>query len=135
MKQQIAQLQEGNKQAVEKYEATLAQMKIDHALEGYLRDQKAKNHKAVLGLLDLTGIKLDGDKLFGIDEQVAALKKSDPYLFAEAEQPGGGGANPAGAGDKTTLQQIEAAYEAAIKAGKTAEAVALKNKIFSMQKK
>ena len=34
-----------------------------------------------MALLDKTKISLDGENLLGFDEQVAALKESDPYLF------------------------------------------------------
>jgi hypothetical protein len=48
-------------------------------------------------LLNLENIKLDGDNLIGLDDQLKAIKESDDYLF-EDQPSGGTGANPAGGG-------------------------------------
>ena len=63
----------------------IAKLRTEHALDAALRDGKAKNPKLVKAALDMEKIKLDGDKLYGLDDQVEALKKSDPYLFEEQE--------------------------------------------------
>jgi len=48
-------------------------------------------------LLDMEKVKLDGDQLLGIDEQLKALQQSDQYLFGDSGKVGGG-TNPPGAG-------------------------------------
>ncbi len=73
-------------------------MKLDFAIEKALTVAKAKNTKAVKALLDMDKVKLDGDQLLGIDEQLKALQQSDPYLFGDAGKVGGG-TNPPGAGN------------------------------------
>lgn len=64
-----------------KYDTDIAQIKRDSALTLALTTSKAKNSKALMALLDHDKIKLDGDKLLGLDDQLTALKASDAYLF------------------------------------------------------
>lgn len=65
-----------------KYDADTAQMKLDKALEVALLSSKARDVKAVRALLDHEKIKLDGDKLNGLDDQLESLKKTHDYMFA-----------------------------------------------------
>ncbi|MGG0666752.1 phage scaffolding protein [Viridibacillus arvi] len=78
---QILQLQEQNQNTATEYETKLQQKEFDFALERALNGAKAKNPKAVRALLNSEAIKLDGEKLLGLDEQLTALKESDSYLF------------------------------------------------------
>jgi DNA repair exonuclease SbcCD ATPase subunit len=98
LKAQIEQLQAENKKAGEEWQAKLAQMQLDFALERALTTAKAKNPKAVKALLDMEQVKLDGDKLLGLDDQLKELQKSDAYLFGESGKVGSG-TNPPGAGN------------------------------------
>lgn len=77
-----------------KYDADIAAVRKASAIDLALATSKAKNGKAARALLDLDAVKLDGDKLLGFDDQLEALKKSDPWLFeaAETTQPGAAGA-------------------------------------------
>jgi len=97
LKAQIEQLQAENQKAAEEWQAKMAQMQLDFAIDKALTAAKAKNAKAVKALLDMEKVKLDGDQLLGLDDQLKAIKESDPYLFGE---PGrvGSGTNPPGAG-------------------------------------
>ncbi len=70
----------------EKYNADTARLALDKALDIALLSSKARDVKAVRALLDGDKIKLDGDKLTGLDEQLESLKKSHDYMF-EAEKP------------------------------------------------
>ena len=65
----------------EKLEGDLANIKLDHALDGYLAKAGAVNTKAVKALLDMSKIKLDGDNITGHEEQVTALKESEKWAF------------------------------------------------------
>ena len=98
LKKQIEELQEANRRAAEEWQAKMSQMKLDFAIERALTTAKAKNIKAVKALLDMDKVKLDGDQLLGIDEQLKALQQSDPYLFGDSGKVGGG-TNPPGAGN------------------------------------
>jgi predicted RNase H-like nuclease (RuvC/YqgF family) len=96
LKAQIEQLQAENQKAAEEWQAKVAQMQLDFAIEKALTTAKAKNAKAVKALLDLEKVKLDGDKLLGLDDQLKELQKSDAYLFGETGKVGSG-TNPPGA--------------------------------------
>ena len=98
LKKQIEQLQAENKKAAEEWQAKMVQMQLDFAIEKALAAAKAKNAKAVKALLDMEKVKLDGDQLLGIDEQLKALQQSDQYLFGDSGKVGGG-TNPPGAGN------------------------------------
>lgn len=98
LKQQINELQEANKATKEEWEAKTAQMRLNFAIEKALTTAKAKNAKAVKALLDMEKVKLDGEQLLGLDDQLTAIKDSDPYLFGEASKVGSG-TNPPGAGN------------------------------------
>lgn len=70
-----------------KYNADTAQIKLDSALEMALVSNKAKNTKAVKALLDASIIKMDGEKLLGLDDQLKKLKTDSAYLFDEITDP------------------------------------------------
>ena len=97
LKKQIETLQAENKKAGEEWQAKMAQMQLDYAIERALTVAKAKNPKAVKALLDLEKVKLDGDKLLGLEDQLKTIQQSDPYLFGESGKVGSG-TNPPGAG-------------------------------------
>lgn len=78
----IQELQTENARITDEYEAKLKQRDFDFALDGALREAKAKNPKAVKALLDIEAVKLTEDKIDGLEDQLKALKKSDGYLFA-----------------------------------------------------
>jgi hypothetical protein len=66
-----------NKTAAE----NLAAYKKDNAVNFALANAGAKNPKAVIALLDLSKVSLDGENLIGFVDQLEALKTSDSYLF------------------------------------------------------
>ena len=97
LKQQIAELQAKNKATAEEYEGRLQQQRFSTALERAAVKAQARNPRAVISLMDTSKLTLDGDELVGADEQIAALKQSDPYLFGvelKGRVPQGAGAKP-----------------------------------------
>lgn len=86
---EIDRLKQENQSATEELQNKLSQQQFDFALEKAITGEKARNPKAVKALLDTESIKLDGDKLLGLDEQLKGLKESDAYLFGEADKLGG----------------------------------------------
>ena len=72
-----------------KYNTDIAAVKLDSAVNMALVEAKAKNPKLAKAALDMSVIKLDGDKLLGLTEQLDTLKESDAYLF-ETEQKADG---------------------------------------------
>jgi len=83
---QIEKLQGENKTAKESYEKQLSDMQFSYALDNALTGAKVKNTKAVKALLKSEALKLDGEKILGLDDQLKTLKESDSYLF-ESDEP------------------------------------------------
>lgn len=69
-----------------KYNTDIAAVKLDSAVNMALVEAKAKNPKLAKAALDMSLIKMDGDNLLGLTEQLDNLKKSDAYLFEEEKQ-------------------------------------------------
>ena len=95
----LTELEEQNKNTKTEYEAKMAELKKNTAIDLFLSNQKAKNVKAVKALLDMEKVSIDGDNLIGIEEQLKSLKESDPYLFGDAKPKVGDGSNPPPTGD------------------------------------
>jgi hypothetical protein len=83
---QITDLTELNKKTATDYQSKLDKQAFDFALKDALTGAKAKNAKAVEALLNREAIKLDGEKLLGLEEQLKGLKESDAYLFESDQQ-------------------------------------------------
>ena len=62
----------------------IAEMQLDYAVESALSKEKAKNHKAVRALLDREKLALCDGSVKGLEEQLAAIKKENAYLFETA---------------------------------------------------
>ena len=77
MKQTIENLQRDNKVAKDNFEAELAKFKLESAIDTTLLGSNVINTRAVKALLDIDKIKLDGDVLIGINEQIEALKNAE----------------------------------------------------------
>ena len=52
-----------------------------------LRTAGAKNSKAVRALLDEAGLKLNGDSIVGLDEQLKTIRENNDYLFNNDTKP------------------------------------------------
>jgi hypothetical protein len=87
LQQEIADLQQANKDKDKEHQEQTAKQQKEFAIELALRDAKALNTKAVKALLDTESIKLDGETLLGLDDQLKALQESDAYLFKQEETP------------------------------------------------
>ena len=91
LKNKIEELETANKTAKSNYEKAIADMKRDNAINNSIRDAKAKNVKAVRALLDMEKIKMDGETVIGLKDQIDALAKSDAYLFEVEDTSNNGG--------------------------------------------
>lgn len=89
LKEQIDALKEANRQKTEEFERQLQQQTFNYKLENELLKAEVHNPKAVRALLDTEAIKLDGDNLMGLTDQLAKLKETDGYLFKSNEPPSG----------------------------------------------
>lgn len=71
-----------SKEAAEKVD----KLKFEHTITAALTGAKAKNVKAVRALLDENGLKLNGDEVVGLNEQLEKIKADADYLF-ERDKP------------------------------------------------
>ena len=94
MQDEIERLKGENADATTKMQVKLDAQAFSFALEKAIAATGARNPKAVRALLDTESVKLDGDKLLGLDTQIEALKTSDDYLFGTTEAPTLGGRTP-----------------------------------------
>lgn len=69
-----------------KYNTDISAIKLDSAVNLALVEAKAKNPKLAKAALDLSIVKIDGENLVGLSEQMEKLKESDPYLFEEEQK-------------------------------------------------
>jgi len=81
LKDTITKLQQDNETAKANYEAELAGVKLQAAIDTALLTNKARNPATVKALLDMDTIKLDGDNVLGLSEQLEKIQESDGYLF------------------------------------------------------
>jgi len=74
-------------QAQAEAEQKVQALRFEHALKEALGAAKAKNSKAVKALLDLDSVKFseNGEQLEGLEEQLAAIKEENSYLFEDSE--------------------------------------------------
>lgn len=114
LKKQIEELQKTNKEQQKAHETELKQLKLDNAIDTALVGAGAKNTKAVKSLLDIEALKLaDDGSVTGLKEAIAAVQKSDSYLFADTKQqykgfqPGSSDAKPGGKVDTSKMNYDE----------------------------
>lgn len=89
----------GDDKIKEQYEARIAEMERNFAVQGALMAARAKDPALVLSSLDLKEVKLGEDgKWTGIDEAIAARKTSHPYMFDDGQPSPNPAAPPAGTG-------------------------------------
>ena len=91
LKKQIETLEAENKTAKENYEKSLNTLKINNAVDVALTAKGAKNLKAVRALIDFEKIKVEGEDIKGIDEQINSLVADEgtKFLFNEVSVPKG----------------------------------------------
>ena len=115
LNKKIEELQTANATAKANYDKAVADMKRNHAVDNSIRDAKAKNVKAVRALLDMDKIKMDGETVLGLKDQLDALAKSDAYLFdAEDTTPKVNGGFVPGKGSNGGNNDTPASFSDAI---------------------
>ena len=91
---ELATMKANSKKMEDDYKKQIADMQLNHSMEAVFNENKVKDAKLIKALLDMDKIKLDGDKLTGLDDQITALKESHDYLFNIEQPPKGLGSNP-----------------------------------------
>lgn len=89
LKGQIAQLQ----QDIASRDAAMKQRQLEFAIKNAVRDSKARNADVVAKMIDASKITQNNGSIYGLDQQIKALKQSDAYLFEE-EYGSNGGVDP-----------------------------------------
>lgn len=87
LQEQITNLQEANKATAKQYETDMKELRLNTALKLALSGQ-AHDPDIVAGLLDKSKIELDdnGAVKGGLDDQIASLRESKGFLFAEKQR-------------------------------------------------
>ena len=90
-------------------EQQIADLKKSSVIDLALTQAGAKNIKAAKALLDSESLELTDEGLKGLDDQLAALKESDGYLFGQSEQvpPNPDGKKATFSGNASSGQNVE----------------------------
>lgn len=110
LKKQIEDLQKQNADQAKAHKAEMVQLKLDNAVDAALTAAGAKNGKAVRSLFDSTKLVLAEDgSVTGLAEQIAAVQKSDPYMFNETKpaKQSFKGFQPGASGDKKPGAKVD----------------------------
>lgn len=85
----VKALQAAVKASEEKYNQDIAELRKNAAIDVALAGSGAKDAKLVKALLDSNAVKVDGENISGLSEQLEKIKKSHDYLFSAAQKPEG----------------------------------------------
>lgn len=107
LQNEITKLQEANKNANEKYENDLKEIKLSTAIKLALNGN-VQDVDIVSNLLDKTKVELneDGTVKDGLQNQIDSLKESKPFLFVDVQKEIGGPSNPGGQEKTITKEQF-----------------------------
>lgn len=102
-----------------KYDADVGAARLNGALDAALLTARARDPKAVKPFLEMEKLKLDGDRLTGLEEQLKTLRAEKSFLFElEPERQRGGMRHQSGAGGADTgTDEANAALRAAFGRG------------------
>ncbi|EQB3099731.1 phage scaffolding protein [Clostridium botulinum] len=98
LKEKVEKLELDNKTQKENYEKQLNDIAFNNALEKGLGAFNIKDKKLIMALIDKEKLKVDGDTVIGLKEQIEPLKQSHDFLF-EKEVKGTGAFNTGGNSD------------------------------------
>lgn len=111
LQEKISKLQEENKQNSEAYEAKIKQMTEDNAVKLALTNAKAKDVDMLRVKLNLEGVKMDGNTIIGLDDQISKLKETYPYMFDVETKPTISGTKPAEGSGEPAPTAKQGSYE------------------------
>ena len=129
LQSKIAELQKAN----DAWATKVQSMALNHAIDAAILKSKGRNPKAIKALLDTDKIKMDGDAVTGIDEQIDAIKKSDAYLFEVSQALGG--MNPPNSLSQDETERLKQQYDDALKRSDFITAMAIAEKLKQTKKK
>ncbi len=127
---------ENYKKKAQEAEVKANQKLIKVAIAARAIVEKAKDPADLLKFLDISKLEVEeAGTIKGLDAQIKELKEKKAYLFEIALPSPPGGVNPAGNITKSEEEQLKEEYDNAIKTQNFALQIALKNKIFELQKR
>lgn len=85
---EIRSLKEAKEKAETDLTSTVNSLKRSYAVEGKVRDRKAKNVKAVMALIDMDKVTFENGEVGGVDEQLDALVEGADSKFMFDSTPG-----------------------------------------------
>ena len=96
LNERIRQLETDKSNLTTELNTKMSQLQKTHAIEGGVRDAKAKNVKAVMALLDMEKITFNDGKLEGLEDQLKTLTEGadTAFLFGTQNPPNPKGLNP-----------------------------------------
>lgn len=97
LKEKFEILEKDNKTQKETYEKKLNDIAFDNALEKSLGAYSIKDKVSIMAHIDKTKLKVDGDNVIGLKEQIEPLQKSHDFLFEKEIK--GTGSFETGGGD------------------------------------
>jgi chromosome segregation ATPase len=91
LERENAQLKVDKTNLTNELNTKVSEIQKTHAIEGGVRDAKARNVKAVLAQLDMSKITFENGELSGLTEQLEALKTGEDtsFLFNDKQAPSG----------------------------------------------
>lgn len=105
LKTKVTQLEADNAKQKTDYEARLNQITFDNAVGAALSAYKVKDAKLIKGLLQSDKLKVDGDSVIGLKEQMEEIKKNYEYLFEKEVNSGKFNTGGAGGGEGDPQQE------------------------------
>lgn len=119
LRNENAQLKTDKTNLTAELNTKVTEIKKTHAIEGAVRDAKARNVKAVLAQLDMNKIGYENDELTGLSEQLETLKNGEDtsFLFGESNpniSGTHGGTPPVGGGTPPTSKTFAEAVAKAL---------------------
>lgn len=66
-----------------KYNEDIAELKLNSALDSALLGARARDVKAIKPFIDMNLVKLEGEKVIGLEEQLKGIKETKGFLFEE----------------------------------------------------
>lgn len=87
LKGEVQKYKDAAAEAESNSKAEIEKLQFGYTLDGALRTAGAKNSKAVRALLDEAGLKLNGDSIVGLDEQLKTIRENNDYLFNDDTKP------------------------------------------------
>ncbi|WP_143314207.1 phage scaffolding protein [Clostridium sp. HBUAS56017] len=81
LKEKVEELEADNTKKDKEYEAKITEITMNNAIEKALGAYKCKNTKLVKALIDDEKLKVDGDSIIGLKEQMETIQKENEFLF------------------------------------------------------